>query len=83
MDSRPSTSSNAITPTPSSSGRRAPANRGKGRAVSSDTEESASTAARQPGQSQRGKNWSERDSILLVEAWGHRDSTKKCAYAFE
>ena len=77
MSSQPSTSSNATTPTPSGPAR---ANKGKGRAVSSDTEESSTPGL---GQSQRGKNWSERDSILLVEAWAHREGTKKCVYYFE
>ena len=78
MSSQPSTSSNTTTPTPSG---RAGANKGKGKAVSSDdTEESTSTPGH--GQSQKGKNWSERDSILLVEAWVHHEGTKKCVYAF-
>jgi hypothetical protein len=49
-------------------------NKGKGKTVSSNDTSEESSASKG---SSRGKNWSERDSLLLLEAYLHVEGKKR------
>lgn len=55
-------------------------NKAKGKAVTPDESSEESGASKG---SSRGKNWSERDSLLLFEAYLHIESKKKRTYSFK